>query len=200
MENYYKTLGVEPSSQQQEIKKAYFELAKKYHPDAGNAEQIKRFYEIAEAYKTLSDADLKKAYDATLEIGMEQIKTAEEELISKNPPEPNSYTQKRDPYRDEELKEFHRNRLRSAVFRVVFFTLFHTLLGAFLALLLKGNFILGAISGLMIGFSHSIRQNFDLETFFDSSQKRTLFRGFVWLILMLGALYFVLLISKIVLG
>ena len=52
-EDYYKTLGVPRNASQKEIKKAYYELAKKYHPDRnkGDSEAAKKFTEIGEAYE-----------------------------------------------------------------------------------------------------------------------------------------------------
>ena len=59
--DYYKILGVSKSSSSEEIKKAYYKLAHKYHPDKGGDE--KKFKEINEAYQILSDQDKKSQYD-----------------------------------------------------------------------------------------------------------------------------------------
>jgi molecular chaperone DnaJ len=63
--DYYKTLGVPKTAKTPEIKKAYRELARKYHPDAnkGNADAEERFKEITEAYNVLSDEKQRKEYD-----------------------------------------------------------------------------------------------------------------------------------------
>lgn len=63
--DYYETLGLSKNASDVEIKKAFRQLAKKYHPDAnpGNAEAEKNFKEINEAYEILSDADKKAKYD-----------------------------------------------------------------------------------------------------------------------------------------
>ncbi len=52
-DDYYNMLGVPRSAGQKEIKKAYYELAKKYHPDLNkdNPDAAKRFTEIGEAYE-----------------------------------------------------------------------------------------------------------------------------------------------------
>ncbi len=62
--DYYKTLGLSREASQDEIKKQYRRLARKYHPDVSkedNAEQ--RFKEIAEAYEVLKDPEKRRSYD-----------------------------------------------------------------------------------------------------------------------------------------
>jgi molecular chaperone DnaJ len=63
--DYYKALGVPKTATAAEIKKAYRELARKWHPDAnkGSAEAEERFKEITEAYNVLSDDKQRKEYD-----------------------------------------------------------------------------------------------------------------------------------------
>ncbi|MBE6671508.1 MAG: molecular chaperone DnaJ [Ruminococcaceae bacterium] len=63
--DYYEVLGVDKSSDEQTIKKAYRKLAKQYHPDMnpGDQEAEKKFKEINEAYAVLSDSEKKARYD-----------------------------------------------------------------------------------------------------------------------------------------
>ncbi len=60
-QNYYDILGVAKSANKDEIKKAFYKLAGKHHPDKGGDES--KFKEINEAYQTLSDEKKKKEYD-----------------------------------------------------------------------------------------------------------------------------------------
>ena len=74
--DYYEVLGIDKNADDAAIKKAYRQLAKKYHPDMnpGDAEAEKKFKEASEAYAVLSDADKRRQYDqfghAAFEGGM----------------------------------------------------------------------------------------------------------------------------------
>ena len=63
--DYYNILGINRQSSQDEIKKAYRELSKKYHPDKnpGNKEAEDKFKDINEAYSILGDEKKRKEYD-----------------------------------------------------------------------------------------------------------------------------------------
>ena len=63
--DYYEVLGLDKSADDSQIKKAYRQLAKKYHPDMnpGDAEAEAKFKEVNEAYAVLSDSEKKAKYD-----------------------------------------------------------------------------------------------------------------------------------------
>ena len=64
-EDYYDVLGLKKGAEKQEIKKAYFKLAKKYHPDANpdDDKAADTFAVLSEAYEVLSDAEKRQQYD-----------------------------------------------------------------------------------------------------------------------------------------
>ena len=63
--DYYEVLGIDKNADDAAIKKAYRQLAKKYHPDMnpGDQEAEKKFKEASEAYAVLSDPDKRRQYD-----------------------------------------------------------------------------------------------------------------------------------------
>ncbi len=62
--DYYKILLIAKEASQEEIKRAYRKLARKYHPDVSrDADAETRFKEINEAYEVLKDEEKRKAYD-----------------------------------------------------------------------------------------------------------------------------------------
>ncbi|XP_046672184.1 protein tumorous imaginal discs, mitochondrial-like isoform X2 [Homalodisca vitripennis] len=63
--DYYEILGVSRNASAKDIKKSYFQLAKKYHPDTNkDPDAVKRFQEVSEAYEVLSDEGKRKEYDS----------------------------------------------------------------------------------------------------------------------------------------
>src|SRR5688572_26149017 len=63
--DYYQALGVDKNASEEDIKKAYRKLARKYHPDLNpnDKEAHKKFQQINEANEVLSDAEKRKKYD-----------------------------------------------------------------------------------------------------------------------------------------
>ena len=69
--DYYEVLGLSKGASEEEIKRAYRKMAKKYHPDINKepgAEE--KFKEVNEAYEVLSDPQKKAAYDQFGHAGM----------------------------------------------------------------------------------------------------------------------------------
>jgi len=62
--DYYKIMGVKRDATQNEVKRAYRKLARKYHPDVSKASDAEeRFKEVGEAYEVLKDPEKRAAYD-----------------------------------------------------------------------------------------------------------------------------------------
>jgi len=74
--DFYKVLGLSKDASDNDIKKAYHQLAKKYHPDKNNATDAEeKFKEIGTAYETLKDKDKRKVYDMQKEGEEDRART-----------------------------------------------------------------------------------------------------------------------------
>ncbi len=69
MRDYYEVLGVSPDAGAAEIKRAYRQLARRYHPDISGDERGAAFLEVSRAYQVLTDPDRRRSYDARLRAG-----------------------------------------------------------------------------------------------------------------------------------
>lgn len=70
-QDYYELLGVDKNASKDEIKKAFRQLARKYHPDVNDAPDAEeKFKEIGKAYEVLSDDDKRAVYDRYGEQGI----------------------------------------------------------------------------------------------------------------------------------
>src|SRR3989338_7702270 len=61
-QDYYNILGVDKGASKEEIKKAFYKLAHKYHPDKKDGNEVK-FKQVNEAYQVLSDDCKRSKYD-----------------------------------------------------------------------------------------------------------------------------------------
>ncbi len=67
-QDYYATLGLPPTATQDQIKRAYRKLARKFHPDVSKEPDAEaRFKEVAEAHEALIDPERRAAYDALVQ-------------------------------------------------------------------------------------------------------------------------------------
>jgi DnaJ-class molecular chaperone len=66
MRDYYDILGVSPDAGADEIKRAYRQLARRYHPDISGDDRGALFLEVSRAYRTLRDPHQRRSYDASV--------------------------------------------------------------------------------------------------------------------------------------
>jgi molecular chaperone DnaJ len=67
MRDYYDVLGVSPDAGAEEIKRAYRQLARRYHPDISGDDRGAAFLEVSRAYEVLRDSSRRRSYDASLD-------------------------------------------------------------------------------------------------------------------------------------
>ncbi len=68
MRDYYDVLGVSPGAGADEIKRAYRQLARRYHPDISGDDRGAAFLEVSRAYDVLSDPKRRRSYDSDLRL------------------------------------------------------------------------------------------------------------------------------------
>jgi molecular chaperone DnaJ len=81
MRDYYDVLGVSPGAGADEIKRAYRQLARRYHPDISGDDRGAAFLEVSRAYQVLRDPDRRRSYDARLQSGSRADWLADEVAI-----------------------------------------------------------------------------------------------------------------------
>jgi curved DNA-binding protein CbpA len=86
MTTYYEILGVSPNASQQQIKNAYRELVKRYHPDRNpnSAEATKQTQLINEAYAILSDPVKRYEYDNLQQLRREPEPAAQQQTYTRS--------------------------------------------------------------------------------------------------------------------
>ncbi|MEW6282379.1 MAG: DnaJ domain-containing protein [Candidatus Eremiobacterota bacterium] len=96
--DFYLVLGIPPVSQPDEIKKAYRNLSKKYHPDLNpdmKTVSDEKMKELVEAYNTLNDVQKRKSYDAQPQFQVRRFakgaaRKIDKSAFSKKPEKPQS--------------------------------------------------------------------------------------------------------------
>ena len=80
MRDYYDVLGVAPDAGAAEIKRAYRQLAKRYHPDITGEDRAATFREVSRAYDVLRDPARRRTYDAALRQASQGVNWLQDEV------------------------------------------------------------------------------------------------------------------------
>jgi curved DNA-binding protein CbpA len=127
--DYYQVLGVSKHTPENEVKKAYYRLAKEYHPDSHPGKEGK-FKEVNEAYSVLSDPSLKKQYDAArLFTGFGRRMRSKASEGEYHYEEYHNMFKNLSPEEQEEIKSEARRKMR----KVLFWGIFLVFMAPFLA-------------------------------------------------------------------
>lgn len=182
--NYYEILGVDKDASFNTIKRAYYALSKKYHPDI-NPKTGNLFRNINEAYATLSNPEKRKTYDNALNFGVEDADISDfnnifEDVYYENP----EYYQ--DPFKEpliNILADFWKYRFENATEAIWKRNVF-VLLGNFFVcltifILIVTNRITKKFNGTGINFKPN--SNNIWSTYIkDAIKENYLFRYFCW--------------------
>jgi molecular chaperone DnaJ len=82
MRDYYDVLGVSPDAGADEIKRAYRQLARRYHPDISGDDRTAAFVEASHAYEILNDPQRRRAYDAERGLYTRVLRDSHAEWLS----------------------------------------------------------------------------------------------------------------------
>ncbi len=164
MKTLYQILGLKPGAAPEELKRAYYLLAKQYHPDSGDHAEVKKFYQITEAYQILSDSKKRGAYDETLRTG--KIAKGWSESDSSETVVYSRPTHEQDPvFREQEMHRYRHQMFLQAVFKIIITIFVGAVAGNTLALILNGSRLLGVVAGFSFALVWSVNRHFDLSSF-----------------------------------
>ena len=111
--NYYKLFGLGKDASQEEIKKRYRELAKKYHPDVNKSpDATERMQEIQEAYYILNDQEARSRYDTFYDHFYSSSSENKSHKSANNQEEPGTYSKE---YVDPILERWIANAKKQAI-------------------------------------------------------------------------------------
>ena len=88
LKNYYLILGVSRNESAAGVQEAFRELAKRHHPDVAGPESAERFRNLLEAYKHLSDAELRARHNHSLQDIEAKESSKAESIVQRKAPEP----------------------------------------------------------------------------------------------------------------
>jgi molecular chaperone DnaJ len=88
LKNYYLILGVSRNESAAGVQEAFRELAKRYHPDVAGPESAEHFRNLLEAYKHLSDAQLRARYNHSLQETEAKESSKAEPIVQRKAPNP----------------------------------------------------------------------------------------------------------------
>lgn len=125
MSDYYALLGVESKATRSEIKKNYYLLANKYHPDKNeDPESAKKFIAITEAYEVLSNKKARTVYDLKRWQLMKESKESEYTINVVSEPEISLRT-RRNTHQENRSFKYHKAQEKSKKFKLLIFEAMH---------------------------------------------------------------------------
>jgi|GEM_PF-3507553 len=169
MKNCYTILGLKPGASSEEIKRAYYLLAKETHPDSGDKAEVKKFYVVTEAYQILSNPGQREVYDRTLKTGkLESLATPLEYSAKTHGPMAADHP--------ENMTSLRSQMLWMALAKVALTVLVAGVVGRTLAVLIEASRGLGSFAGAAFGLVWAANWHFDIPSFLASPAQARLAR------------------------
>jgi len=121
---HYEVLGVVKTASDKEIRSAYIDLSKKYHPDTAGSKSKKRFTEISEAYSVLSKPLTRREYDNKITLGRQTSYNQHGPYSHPGGSQYANYRQREEYYRNEgsPFSEYERKRQMSRDHKITVMT------------------------------------------------------------------------------
>jgi len=191
MKDPYHTLGINKDVTAEDVKKAYFDLAKKYHPDGGDEQMIEKFHDIAKAYRLLTNKEERRIYDLSQETDIDKDIYAE---VTKHPTRHPEERKDRGE-REKEYRAFKKMILLRAIAKTIILSIIIGIIGGTFGALFNEPYpLISFIIAFLMGGAFGFYQYFDIDSMLSKTGQGELIKRLGMIAFVGGVGYFVWLV------